>query len=416
MTKPDVVIVGAGAAGILAAWRAAQLGANVLILEKTVRLGTKILVSGGGKCNITHGGPLELVLKAFRPNEARFLRPSFYRFTNDEMVEVLVDRGLEVYTRPDGRIFPVHQTAKDVVAILRQMLDEVGVRIQFNAGVTRIITNGSELKGVEIGNETIGCPQIVVSVGGSSFPASGTTGDGWPWMRELGHRIAPLRAALAPIYLKLESESPSGVSLRDCILKARQGGKEFDRWRGDLLFTHHGLSGPCALGVSRTIAERQAEGEVRLDVDLYPDQTFETLSQRFLDETHQHPHRSVANGLERDFPARVVELILNAAQAKGDMRNKDLDKKTRNRLIESLKMLPLGAVRAVPLEKGEVVAGGVQLDEVDSKTMESTRVPGLFLCGEILDIAGPVGGYNLQAAWSTGYVAGESCANRALNL
>lgn len=411
-----LVVVGAGAAGIFAAWRAAQLGARPILLEKTVRIGTKILVSGGGKCNITHAGPIEEVLKPFRKNEIQFLRPSFYRFTNEQVVDLLVERGLEVYTRPDGRIFPVHQTAKDVVQLLRQMLDEVGVEIRLNTPVTGIRSVDGCLDALETPEGWVECSHAVVSVGGSSFPNSGTTGDGWPWMRALGHSIVPLRAALAPVYLRLEWESPSGISLKQVVLKARASGKEVTRWHGDLLFTHEGLSGPCALGISRIVAEKMLEGAVSAELDLLPDLTFEELTEAFAEASRRHPHRTLANHLETQLPDRLVALLLGSAGAEPDRRLKDLDRKSRNRLIETLKGWDLGVVRAVPLEKGEVVAGGVALDEVDPHTMASKKVRGLYLCGEILDIAGPVGGYNLQAAWSGGWVAGDSAAKALLGL
>ena len=408
-------MIGGGAAGIIAAWRAASIGASVVILEKTVRLGTKILISGGGKCNITHDGPIEDVLKAFRANEARFLRPSFYRFQAHELVKLLTDRGLEVYTRPDGRIFPVHQNAKDVVAILRQLLDEVGVQVRFECPVQEILTSEGRVTGLRTPGGILKTSKVVLCVGGSSYPNSGTTGDGWPWMKQLGHTIVPLRAALAPIYIALESESPSGLSLRDVILKARLGTKEIDRWRGDMLFTHQGLSGPCALGISRNVAEKSLEGPVAMSVDLLPDRTFDQLLADLVADAVAHPHRSVGNHLGILFPDRVVELVLKAAGGSEGTRLKDWDRKSRNRVVETLKSLPLGMVRAVPLEKGEVVAGGVSLNEVNPQTMESRNIYGAFLCGEILDIAGPVGGYNLQAAWSTGFVAGETAAMQALS-
>lgn len=411
-----MVVVGAGAAGILAAYRAAQCGAKVLVLEKTVRIGTKILVSGGGKCNLTHDGPLEDVLKAFRPQEARFLRPSFYRYTNRDFIEWITGYGLEVYTRPDGRIFPVHQNAKDVVAILRQALDEAGVEIRFDTPVNGIKVEDGAVVAVRTPEGEIEATQLVVSVGGSSFPNSGTTGDGWAWMRDLGHSIVPLRAALAPMYLELKEAPPSGVALRDVVLKVRAGGKERDRWRGDLLYTHQGISGPCALGVSRVVAEAMLEHDVHAWVDFCPDVKFEALLERWTSASHQSPHRKVQTELEEIMPERIARKVLADFQIDPESKLKDLDRKSRNRLVEGLKAWDLGAVRAVPLEKGEVVAGGVALDEVDPHTMQSRKVQGLYLCGEILDVAGPVGGYNLQAAWSTGFVAGESAATLVQEL
>lgn len=403
-------MVGGGAAGIIAAWRAASLGARVLLLEKTARLGTKILISGGGKCNITHDGDLEGLLRAFRQNEARFIRPACYRFTNRQIVDMLTSRGLEVYTRPDGRIFPVDKTAKDVVAILQSYLVDAGVSIRLNAPVESIAGSDGHITGVGVVGEFIACSQVIVSVGGSSYPNSGTTGDGWKWARDLGHSMVKVQAALAPIYLVEPHVERSGVSLRDCLLKSRLNGKEIARWRGDLLFTHQGVSGPNALAISRVVAENERTGEIRLEVDLAPDKSFEELSAEAMTFLKDHPRKTMASFVEQFVPNRMVDDMLVDASIPASVIAAQLDKKARNRLVELLKAWPIGVVRVVPLEKGEVVAGGVALDEVDPQTMESRKVKGLYLCGEVLDIAGPVGGYNLQAAFATGFVAGETAA------
>ncbi|MEZ0327189.1 MAG: NAD(P)/FAD-dependent oxidoreductase [Fimbriimonas sp.] len=408
----NVLVVGAGAAGIIAAWRAASLGARVTLLEKTPRIGTKILISGGGKCNITHDGPLEELIRAFRPNEGRFIRPSCYRFQNKEIVEMLTSRGLSVYTRPDGRIFPVEQTAKDVVRILRSYLDEVGVEVRLDTPASGLKTDDNAITAVEVAGKELAADRVVLTVGGSSYPNSGTTGDGWKWCRELGHAILKPRAALAPIYMNADEQwaSRSGVSLRDCVLKGRQG-KEFVRWRGDLLFTHHGISGPTALGISREVTERLELGSVTLEVDILPDKSFEQLVQELIAYGAQHPRRHIGSWLEPLVPNSLVPELLAGAGIDSTSFFARFERKARNRLVETLKAWQLGPVRTIPLEKGEVVAGGVSLDEVDPQSMESKLVRGLYLAGEVLDIAGPVGGYNLQAAFATGYVAGESAVN-----
>jgi predicted Rossmann fold flavoprotein len=200
--------------------------------------------------------------------------------------------------------------------------------------------------------------------------------------------------------------SRSGVALRDCVLKARQG-KEIARWRGDLLFTHHGISGPTALGISREVTEGLERGSVTLEVDLLPDTGFEALSADLLSYAAKHPRRQIASWLEEVVPGRLTSEVLSSAGVSGEAVFANLQKKARNRLVETLKAWPLGQVRTVPLEKGEVVAGGISLDEVDPQTLRSKIVPNLYFAGEVLDIAGPVGGYNLQAAFATGYVAGE---------
>jgi predicted Rossmann fold flavoprotein len=410
----DVVVVGAGAAGIMAAWRSATLGARTLLIEKTNRLGTKILISGGGKCNVAHDGELEDVLRAFRVNEARFIRPACYRLTNRQIVKMMTDRGLRVYTRPDGRIFPVDQSAKDVVAILAGYLADAGVEILMNTPVIGLLHEDGKILGVQTSERVFKSPKVVVATGGSSYPNSGTTGDAWPWARALGHRIVKVRAALAPIYIELEGMSPrAGVALRDVVLKARQGTKEIARWRGDLLFTHRGISGPTALGISRVVAEQMESGNVSHEVDLAPDQTFEELGRQLKDWADKNPKKLLAGLAEEFVPKSLAEDLLTSANL-ANLTSANFGAKAKNRLVETLKGWKLGPVRTVPLEKGECVAGGIDLAEVDPKTMKSKIVEGLYLCGEALDVAGPVGGYNLQAAFATGYVAGEEAATEAL--
>jgi hypothetical protein len=416
-----VVVLGGGAAGMLAAYAAAMKGAPVLLLEKKNRLGTKILISGGGKCNVAHAGAMEDVRARFRQNEGRFLRPSFYRFTNEDFVRMLTDKGMEVYTRPDGRIFPVAPfDAKDVVAVLEAHLRDAGVQVWLEASVAGIHVEDGAVVGVrqESGDE-LTTRHLIVAVGGSSYPATGTTGDGWRWMQALGHTVVPLRAALAPLYLDPTPPAEwSGVALRDCLLRARRGtgenssgqpGKELMRWRGDLLWTHKGVSGPTALGVSREVAEAIPDASVA-EVDVAPDEPHDKLTARLVDWAKSHPRRGIADFVEEFVPNRLVRPVFEAANVDPAVKGAYLGQKERGRLVTTLKGWPLGRVRHVPLERGEVVAGGVALDEVDGQTMRSRKVRGLYLCGEVLDIAGPVGGYNLQAAWSTGFVAGETAA------
>src|SRR5687768_7766340 len=215
----DVLVIGGGAAGMIAAWRGASLGARTRLLEKNARLGLKIHISGGGKCNITHGGDMESLRRAFVPEEARFLVHSFRRFTNEDVLDLLRPRGVAVHTRPDGRVFPDSGRADDVVDALTWQLQEAGVRIEPNAAVTGLSVSEGKIDGAWVGGKLYPAKTCVVAVGGSSYPKTGTTGDGWRWLRELGHTIVPLRAALAPMYLG-EGARPqySGVALRDCVL------------------------------------------------------------------------------------------------------------------------------------------------------------------------------------------------------
>jgi hypothetical protein len=405
---------------MIAAWKAARDGAKTLLLEKTRRLGTKILISGGGKCNITHAGETEDVLRAFRVNEGRFLRPSMYRFLNRDILEMLHRRGLRTMTRNDGRVFPVDHTAKGVVAILEIYVRQAGVEVMIDAPVIRIEPGWSVTVGrpippnsgyrhaAEGPSRTFTARCVVVAVGGASYPNCGTTGDGWEWLRELGHTVVPTLPALAPIYLRDFDawNERAGIALREVCLRARAGGREISRFSGDLLLTHQGISGPAALGVSREVAENPP-AEVRLLADLTPNAADSDLDTEW---KHLDSRRPASAALPDEIPDRFRPLIMAQAGIAPDCPWRAVDVRSRNRLRDSLRSLPLPPVRMVPLEKGEVTAGGVSLDEVDPKTMESRLHRRLYLPGEILDIAGPVGGYNLQAAWSTGYVAGESAA------
>jgi len=410
MNQPQVVVVGAGAAGILAAWRAASLGARVLLLEKNDRIGMKILLSGGGRCNITHAGTVEEVLAGFPPAEARFLRPALHRFPNSRIVQMLEDRGLEVCTRADGRICPLHGNARDVVRILGRYVDEAGVSLRLGAAVTAIERDSEGVSCVRMHGRALPVRRVVLAVGGSSYPGTGTTGDGWRWAAALGHTVVKPRAALAPIFLEHPRPDWAGVALRGCVVKARQEGREFARWRGDLLFTHRGVSGPAVLAVSRQVAERRPRGPVLLEADLFPDVDHAGLSARIQDAARRHPRRTLRGLVEELAPDRVAVALLEAAGVESETRGAHLVQRARSRLAGALKGWQLGMVQHVPLEKGEVVAGGIALDEVDPHSLRSRVVPGLWVCGEVLDVAGQVGGYNLQAAFSTGFVAGESAA------
>lgn len=411
---PDVVVVGGGAAGIMAAWKAASDGAEVLLLEKSPRLGTKILISGGGKCNICHDGHLRDVLKTFEPEEAAFLRPSVYRFTNEQIVSMLTSRGLEVYTRPDGRIFPTQGTAKDVVRILSGYLSEAGVKVACNTPVSGIEYDSQRATGVHTRRTFQPAKTVIIATGGASFPATGTTGDAYGWLRALGHTIVPIRAALAPIVLKEDWGHLAGLALRGVTLKARSQ-KEIDKWSGDILFSHHGITGPATLEVSKKVAEHLERGAVTLSVDLAPSKNHETLSEWIQTEIRVSPRKKLANILADLVPERFAEHLLSAAQIQEDQMGHNLAAKDRNRLVECIKGFPLGEAKEAVLERGEVVAGGVDLAEVDPASMRSNVCRrGLYVCGEALNIQGRVGGYNLQAAFSTGFVAGEAAAKEAM--
>jgi predicted Rossmann fold flavoprotein len=416
-----IVVVGAGAAGIIAAWKAAHSGAKVTLLEKKERIGFKILISGGGKCNITHDGDIPKLLGCFRRNEANFLRPAFHAFTNKDICGLIESLGVELIVREDGRVFPLSSSAKGVTAALESLLADVGVELRTLAAVSEIHRLEGEGWMVSVSPPKSADPSgnpplrivadaVILCTGGLSYPGTGSTGDGWKWLAEMGHSIVKPRAALAPIFLDVvPPRGWAGVALRNVVLKSRQNSKEIARSRGDMLFTHRGVSGPAVLDISRVVAEMRQFGPIELFADLAPDNGYEKLKELTMEWIRQHPKRSLNDYVANFAPARVAGDILEKSDIAGKC-GAQITREQRNRLIERIKEYRIGTVQHVPLEKGEVTAGGVNLDEVNPRTMESRLLPGLYICGEILDIAGPVGGYNLQAAFSTGYVAGLSAA------
>ena len=420
-SKKTIIVVGGGAAGILAAAEAARAGAEVTLFEKNERLGLKILISGGGKCNLTHEGDVKSILACFRRNESMFLKASFYKFTNRDFLKILNHYGLSTYTRPDGRIFPVEPAnAKDVVTVLTRFLEDSDVRVKYNTAVDELLITDKRITGVVSNGVPYSADCVIVTSGGSSYPSTGTTGDGWRWLDQVGHTIIPLRAALAPIYLALPRPEWSGVALRSILLRARSspGGKELVRWAGDALFTHKGLSGPATLGITREISEALAEDPTAkpiVECDFFPDKPFECLRDHLLDWSKNAPRKRVHAFYEDRCPERLRPELTSATGVQVDLRALSLSVKNATRIVRTVKEWNLGVVRAVPLERGEVVAGGVSLNEVDPQTMQSKLFANLYLAGEILDVAGPVGGYNLQAAWSTGAVAGRSAASSNVN-
>ncbi len=407
----EVTVIGGGASGLVAAWSAASAGASVTLLEKTDRLGSKVLMSGGGRCNATHVGTVEQLVAAYRPKEGRFLRPALYRFSNEALAAQLAERGVQLDPREDGRLFPASGSSRDVLQALEGMARDAGVEVRLNAAAEAIAAADGRVAGVAVEGATLPAERVILATGGSSYPKTGTSGDGWRWAAALGHAIVPLRAALAPFYLDFLAAPPrSGVALRGCVLKARQEGKEFARRREDLLFSHRGITGPATLDISREVAERLPAGPVTVEVDVCPDQGFEQLSAALRAWSEANPRKTVGAFVDQVVPHSLVAHILDAGEVSCQTFAGQLGRKAGNRLVETLKGWRLGTVRSVPLELGEVVAGGVSLDEVDPQTMASKTVAGLWLCGEVLDVAGPVGGYNLQAAFSTGFLAGQSAA------
>jgi predicted Rossmann fold flavoprotein len=410
MVGMRVVVVGGGAAGMMAAWRAACLGHRVLLLEANGRLGVKLRISGGGKCNITHEGTVAQLLQAFPRAQGRFLRPALHAFGNREVLELLRKEGVDTFARPNGRVFPLDRpgSAGAVTAAFEALVRRVGVEVRLGTRVAALVGARPRLEALALENGAqVPGDLFILATGGASYPRTGTRGEILAGLARLGVPTTPWFPALAPIPLAAPRPGWEGVALREGTLelRAERDGKVLERFSGDILFTRDGISGPAALELSRPAEAARRTGAAWLDYVLDPREG--ELDQDLQTEQRAHPHLALRTWLSRRLPERLCAPALEELGVPPDQRLQDLPRAGRKAVIALLRAFPLGRPAAVDLERGEVSAGGVLLAGVDAATMAVRDWDNLRVCGELLDIDGPVGGYNLQAAFSTGYAAGN---------
>jgi predicted Rossmann fold flavoprotein len=433
----DVVVLGAGAAGLVAAARAAECGARVLIVEKNRRPGVKILMSGGTRCNVTNArglrqlevvtGPIDpaydrsesrgirAIQRAFGDNGA-FLGPSLKRLDVDRTVKLFEDAGVSTKIEGNGKIFPASDRAVDVLDALIGRLERSGATLLCQSPVLSVERALSEPEPprrfrVRLAGSTVTAGRVIVAVGGASYPGCGTSGDGYAIARQFGHTIVEPRPALVPITVKDQwVPGLKGLSLQDVTasIVAANNERLLER-REALLFAHFGLSGPAILDVSRAVARRDGGETLSLQIDFLPDLPREELD-RALQAACRQGRRPLLSLLPPVLPRRLAECVLDAQSIPLTRMGPDLSREERQRLLLALKGLGLAVTGTLGFAKAEVTSGGVALEEVDPKTLESRLAPGLHFAGEILDLDGLIGGYNFQAAWSTGWLAGETAA------
>jgi hypothetical protein len=398
---------------MMAAIAAAGAGAPVLLVEKTDRLGFKIQISGGGRCNVTNDldDPRELV--TMYPGNGKFLLDAFRRYSKRDLLDLLARHGVRTKVEPPyGKLFPVSDRSRDVIRALEQEMAQTGVVVRLETPVVRVESADGRVTGVTTGSgEFLAAGAVIVCVGGQSLPRSGSTGDGYRLARELGHRVTDLFPSLVPLRVGGTKEL-AGVSLKDVDGGVWIDGKASGRrFRGDMLFTHFGLSGPIILQLSRAAAEGlHAGSSVEVRIDLKPDLSASEVDALLLARIEEAPRAQVSSLLREDVPRSVVGPLLLAAGVQGDRRVSELSRADRQRLAETMRAWRFPVTGWHSFEVAEVTAGGVDLKEVDPRTFESKRIAGLYWAGEVLDVDGYVGGYNFQAAWSSGHAAGIAAA------
>lgn len=408
----DAVIIGAGAAGLMAGIRAAELGAKVLLLEKGKKPGVKILMSGGTRCNITHHCSNREIAKAFGKN-GECLHSVLAGFGVEDAVAFFEGGGVKTKIETTGKIFPVSNKASDVLEALLGRLYRAGAQVGNECPVRdfKLVNGGFE---IESSRGIIRAKKVLLSSGGKSFPRCGTTGDGYAWAQALGHTIVPTLPSLVPLITPLDWVGQlSGITLKDTKVSAGAGAKVLGTERGAWLFTHFGYSGPAPMNLSRMLTS--TKGPCWLRLDTLPDMKLPEVEEKILAAVPIQGKKTVASMLSLTFgdavPQRWAEALINQAGIAPQKKTTELSRVERQKLVSLLKGIELPVSGSSGYEKAEVTKGGVEVREVCFKTMESKIVPGLFFAGEILDLDGPIGGFNFQSAWSTGWAAGKSLAN-----
>lgn len=408
----DVIVIGGGASGMMAAGTAAAKGKKVLLLEKNPELGKKLLITGGGRCNVTNNKPDNRTMLAKYKGNDQFLFSTFSQFNVENAISFFNERGMATKEENEGRIFPVSNSAQSVYDVLYEYMKQGGVQIHKSSTVAGIVKEkGGEVFSVltKSGNKIAG-KKVILATGGTSRPETGSTGEAFQWLKKLHHTVIENDAALVPIALTdAWVKRVSGLALSDIKLTTFQNDKKQDVYKGKILFTHFGISGPTVLNMSRDVGELLKYGDVVIGLDLFPAKDGGKLRTELQTILVDSSNKKLKNVLSMLMPASLVNPILKLAAIEGDTFCHSVSTEDRLKLVEMLKGIPLHVKELLGKEKAVVSSGGVPLTEVDTKTMESRVVPGLYLIGDVLNIDRPSGGYSLQLCWSTGFVAGENC-------
>lgn len=403
-----VCVIGGGAAGMFAAIAAAQAGASVLLLEKNTRLGKKLLITGKGRCNVTNDCDAQQVLQN-TPRNGKFLYSVMTAFPPKQACRFFEDAGCLLKTERGNRVFPVSDRSQSVLDALQRRMRQLGVTVETET-VKRILTDGQSVTGVQTAQgRTISCQRVILATGGASYPATGSTGDGYAMAQELGHTIVEPQGSLVPLETAGEDcQQMQGLSLRNVGVKLLDGkGKERYKDFGELLFTHFGISGPTVLSASAHLGKGDGW---RLSIDLKPALDAQKLDERILRDLDQYRNRSMENALTDLLPRSMIPVILRRIGVDGSVQANAFTKQQRRQLVEQLKDFSVEITGKRPVAEAIVTSGGVKVGQIDPKTMASKLVSGLYFAGEIIDCDAYTGGFNLQIAWATGFAAGNAAA------
>jgi hypothetical protein len=403
-----IVVIGGGPAGMMAAGRAGELGAEVFLLEKNNSLGIKLLITGKGRCNLTNSSyePRDLVQQFARGS---FLFSSLYRFGVEDTINFFESRGLKTKVERGNRVFPLSDRSQDVLNVLQQYLVDNQVKIKTKSEVKKVIKRDNKIEKIVLENgEEIKGDIYIIATGGKSYPATGSSGEAFEWLRALGHKVVKPRPALVPIILQESFIADlEGLSLKNVEISVFKDKKKIDSRFGEALFTDKGMSGPIILDMSREIGEN-LPGDLELKIDFKPALSFEELDKRVQSDFSENNNKLFRNSLDKLLPKKLIPIIIALSGIDKEKKVNLVTREERKKLIHLLKEFTCQIKDLESFKRAIITAGGVDLGEVDPRTCQSKLIENLYLVGEVLDLDGPTGGYNLQVCWSTGYVAGEA--------
>lgn len=411
----NVIVIGGGPAGMMAAIIAAEYGNNVTIIEKNSDFGKKLLITGKGRCNITSSLYMSEFIKN-TPGNGQFLYSAFQNYTNTDIIDFLKNQGLEVKEERGNRIFPVTDKSIDVLNCFKSKINELKIKKLFNTRVQKILVQNGEVLGVRTDKEIIQTDKIILATGGKSYPLTGSTGDGYLIVKNIGHKVTEIRPSLVPlvIYEKNECKEMQGLSLRNVGIKIIDESKNKLIYEdfGEMIFTHFGISGPTILSGSahlvryKEIDNLMKEQKIKLQIDLKPALTEEQLDERILRDFKEFKNKQFKHALDKLLPQKMIPIVIEKTKINEEKRVNEITKEERRNLVKVLKKFELTIKDFRPVEEAIITSGGINIKEINPKTMESKLVKGLYFAGEIIDVDSYTGGFNLQIAYSTGYTAG----------
>jgi len=407
--KYDVAVIGGGPAGMISAGRAGELGASVILIEKNKNLGRKLLITGKGRCNITNkeNNPREFINK-FGKN-GKFLFSAFSVFGIQETINFFEKLNLRIKIERGRRVFPVSDKSQDVLETLIGYLKKSNVKIKSNSEVKEVIKKDNKIEKIILANnEEIIASKFIISTGGKSYPGTGSTGDGYKWAKKLGHTVTNLSPSLVPIIVKEKIvKELEGLSLKNVEISVYKENKKIDSRFGEAIFTADGMSGPIIIDMSKKIRQELPK-DIKIKIDFKPALDFSKLDQRIQEDFNRDSKKMFKNSLNDLLPQKLIPIIVKLSGINSNKKSSFITKEERKKLLYLLKEFTLEVKSLAIHEKAIITSGGIELSEIDQKTMKSKLIDNLYFAGEILDIDGPTGGYNLQVCWTTGYVAGEN--------